>query len=177
VVYERLQYGTSEGEETMPDKNVTPTKPETSVRKFRGVRLTGMLTAVPCWAILAVGLSLTARSKGDGTHTQLGLDACRMMVVDGVPCPTCGLTTSITAAAHGDFGASASANVFGTVLFFVLILVGSIGIVQAVVGRDILGRIFRRRWWFFCGLLITGILAGWAIKLAIGYNTGQYPTH
>ena len=161
----------------MPYKNVTPAEPETSVRKFRGVRLAGLLTAAPCWAILAVGLSLTARSKGDGTHTQLRLPACRMMVVDGVPCPTCGLTTSITAASHGDFGASARANVFGTFLFFAFILVGSAGILQAVAGRDILGRIFRRRSWLFCGILITGVLAGWAIKLAIGYNTGQYPTH
>jgi succinate dehydrogenase/fumarate reductase cytochrome b subunit len=99
------------------------------------------------------------------------------MVVDGVPCPTCGLTTSITAAAHGDLSASASANVFGTVLFFAIVVGGTFGILQAVSGWNILGRIFRRRWWFFVGILITGVLAGWAIKLAIGYNTGQYPTH
>jgi drug/metabolite transporter (DMT)-like permease len=122
-------------------------------------------------------MSLTARSKGDGTHTQIGLPGCRSMVVDGVPCPTCGLTTSITAAAHGDFGASVSANVFGTVLFFALVLAGVIGALQAVSGRNMLGRIFRRRWWLFGGLLIMGVLAGWAVKLAIGYNTGQYPTH
>ena len=161
----------------MPDNCVIPAVPETPVRKSRPVRLAGVLTALPCWAILAVGLSLTARGKGDGTHVQMGLPACRSMVVDGVPCPTCGLTTSITAAAHGDFAASARANVFGTVLFFAIVLSGVIGILQAASGRDILGRIFRGRWWFFFGILVTGILAGWAIKLAVGYNTGQYPTH
>ena len=161
----------------MPNMNVTPSKPEPPARKPKGVRLAGLMTALPCWAILAVGFSLTARPKGDGTHTQIGLPECRTMVVDGVPCPTCGLTTSITAAAHGDFAASGRANVFGTVLFFSLILFGSAGAVQAVVGWNILGRIFRRRWWFFVGILITGILVGWAIKLASGYNSGQYPTH
>ena len=161
----------------MPDNCVIPAVPKTSVRKPRRARLAGVLTALPCWAILALGLSLTARSKGDGTHVQMGLPACRSMVVDGVPCPTCGLTTSVTAAAHGDFAASARANVFGTMLFFAIVLSGTIGILQALSGRDILGRIFRRRWWFFSGILVTGILAGWAIKLAVGYNTGQYPTH
>ena len=161
----------------MPDNCVTPAVPEIRAGKLSRMRLTGVLTAAPCWAILAVGLSLTARSKGDGTHVQMGLPACRSMVVDGVPCPTCGLTTSVTAAAHGDFAASARANVFGTMLFFAIVLSGTIGILQALSGRDILGRIFRRRWWFFSGILVTGILAGWAIKLAVGYNTGQYPTH
>ena len=161
----------------MPDNCVTPAVPETPARRPRGARLAGMLTALPCWAILAVGLSLTARGKGDGTHVQMGLPECRTMVVNGVPCPTCGLTTSITAAAHGDFAASARANAFGTVLFFAIVLAGVIGILQAASGRNLLGRIFRRRWWFLCGILITGVLAGWAIKLAIGYNTGQYPTH
>ena len=161
----------------MPDNCITPAVPEAPARKLRGARLAGVLTALPCWAILAMGLSLTARSKGDGTHEQMGLSACRWMVVDGVPCPTCGLTTSVTAAAHGDFAASARANVFGTMFFFAVILAGTIGILQAASGRDILGRIFRRRWWFFTGILVTGILAGWAIKLAVGYNTGQYPTH
>jgi hypothetical protein len=161
----------------MPDNCITPAVPEAPARKFRGARLAGVLTALPCWAILAVGLSLTARSKGDGTHEQMGLAACQWMVVDGVPCPTCGLTTSVTAAAHGDFAASARANVFGTMFFFAVILAGTIGILQAASGRDILGRIFRRRWWFLGGILVTGILAGWAIKLAVGYNTGQYPTH
>ena len=161
----------------MPDNSVTPNLPKAPVRKSRSVRLSGMLTALPCWAILAVGLSLTARNRGDGTHVQMGLPACRSMVVDGVPCMTCGLTTSITEAAHGRLVASARANVFGTVLFFAIVLGGALGIFQTVSGRDILGRIFRRRWWFFGGVLVTGILAGWAIKLAIGYNSGQYPTH
>jgi hypothetical protein len=161
----------------MPDNRVSPTAAKAPERKFRRKRLTGMVVALPCWTILIVGSFLTASSKGDGTHTQIGLPACRSMVVDGVPCPSCGLTTSITSAVHGNFGASLRANVFGTLLFFALVLAGVIGLVQTASGTDILGRIFRRRWWFFSGLLITGILIGWAIKLAIGYNTGQYPTH
>ncbi|MCP4376241.1 MAG: DUF2752 domain-containing protein [bacterium] len=161
----------------MPDNCASPIVTEVPAKKLRPVRLTGMVVSVPCWTVLVVGFFLTASSKGDGTHTQIGLPACRAMVVNGVPCPSCGLTTSITAAVHGNFGASVRANVFGTLLFFALVLTGAVGLVQTASGSDILGRIFRRRWWFFFGLLIVGLLIGWAIKLAIGYNTGQYPTH
>jgi len=161
----------------MPDMSVAPSKPEPPVAEQRPARLAGLLTAIPCWAILVVGLSLTPRAKGDGTHTQLGLPECKTMVIDGVPCPTCGMTTSISAAAHGDFAESARANVFGTVLFFALVGFGTAAVIQTVFGTDILGRIFHRRVWLFVGILITGILVGWAIKLAAGYNAGQYPTH
>lgn len=161
----------------MPDNSVTPAAPEAPVRKLGAVRLTGVLAALPCWTILAIGMSLTARDRGDGTHRQLGLPACWTMVSEGVPCPTCGLTTSITAAAHGDLVASMRANVFGTMLSLALLSVAAAGIVQGVSGRNILARMFNRRWWFYCGILVAGVLAGWAIKLAIGYNTGQYPTH
>ena len=161
----------------MPDNSTSPACSKAPGRKRGVLRLTGLVVAAACWAVLAVGFALKARDKGDGTHTQLGLPECRAMVVDGTPCPTCGLTTSITAAAHGDFGASARANVFGTVLFFALLLLGGAGMVQFLLGRDILGRIFRRRLWLFCGLLVLGVLAGWAVKLAIGYNAGRYPTH
>jgi len=161
----------------MADMSVTPPKSQPPVRKSGGVRLAGLVTAGACWAILAVGFHLTPRGKGDGTHTQIGLPECKTMVVDGIPCPTCGLTTSIAAAAHGDFEASARANVFGTFLFFALILFGSAGMLQAVSGRDILGRMLRGRLWLLFGILITGLLVGWTIKLASGYNAGQYPTH
>ena len=161
----------------MPDSDITQAPPKMPARRPHRLRLIGAATVIPCWAVLAVGMSLTARAKGDGTHTQLGLSPCRTMVVNGTPCPSCGLTTSITAAAHGNFADAARANVFGVVLFFALAIAGAFGALQAVTGRDVLGRIFRRRWWLFCGILIAGLLTGWAIKLAVGYNTGQYPTH
>ena len=63
------------------------------------------------------------------------------------------------------------------VLCFGLVLIGSAGVVQTIVGSNILGRMFRGRLWLFVGILVTGLLAGWAIKLASGYNSGQYPTH
>jgi len=161
----------------MPNDCVMPAPPEAAVRTPRNVRRRGLIVALPCWGVLVVAWLLTARSGGHGTHEQLGLPACAWMVVDGVPCPTCGLTTSVTAAVHGDLVAAAKANIFGLVLFVAVVALAVIGTLQATAGRNLLGRVNLRPWWKLPLAAVIGVSAGWAIKLAIGYASGQYPTH
>jgi len=161
----------------MPNDYATPAPPEVTVRNPRTARRNGLIAAGPCWAVLVTAWLLTARSGGYGTHEQLGLSACGSMMVHGVPCPTCGLTTSVTAAVHGDFAASVRANVFGLVLFAAVVAAAVIGTLQAVTGRNMLGRFVPRPWWKLPLIAVGGVLAGWAIKLAVGYTAGQYPTH
>ena len=100
----------------MPDDCVIPAPQEAPARTSRTVRRAGVIVALPCWGVLLTAWLLTARSGGYGTHEQLGLPACGWMVTRGLPCPTCGLTTSVTAAVHGDLIGSAKANVFGLAL-------------------------------------------------------------
>lgn len=64
-------------------------------RILAGVLLAGSL------AVLSVALWLRPDVKGTGTHQQLGLPPCSLMTVTGVPCPTCGMTTSFSLATHG----------------------------------------------------------------------------
>jgi hypothetical protein len=52
-----------------------------------------------------------------GTHTQLGLPPCASVVLFGRPCPGCGMTTSITALAHGQIAASFEAHPFGPIMY------------------------------------------------------------
>jgi len=59
-----------------------------------------------------------------GTHTQLGLTECGFLKVTGVPCPSCGMTTSFALLVRGDVAGSLRANYAGTVLAgFCLLLV------------------------------------------------------
>lgn len=51
--------------------------------------------------MLAVGAWLEPSPDGHGTHAQLGLPACGWVQVLGKPCPTCGMTTAVSLAAHG----------------------------------------------------------------------------
>jgi len=50
------------------------------------------------------------------THRQLGLPACTFKVVTGVPCPSCGMTTSFALLVRGDLLGSLYANAAGTLL-------------------------------------------------------------
>lgn len=54
--------------------------------------------------------------RGMGTHTQLGLPECNFYRLTGLPCPSCGMTTSFALLMHGDVAASLGANPVGTLL-------------------------------------------------------------
>lgn len=66
-------------------------------------RLGAALAAVALLTTLTVGAGLTPSPEGHGTHTQLGLPACSWALALGKPCPTCGMTTAVSLAAHGAF--------------------------------------------------------------------------
>lgn len=63
-----------------------------------------LIGAVLCAAMLApllVATRLTPAGEGLGTHEQLGLPRCGFHAVTGLPCATCGMTTTFTYATHG----------------------------------------------------------------------------
>jgi len=52
-----------------------------------------------------------------GTHTQLLLLPCLFFRLTTVPCPTCGMTTSFTLIAHGQFGRALVAHPLGVLAY------------------------------------------------------------
>jgi hypothetical protein len=56
------------------------------------------------------------RPLRDETHRQLGLPECNFKRWTGVPCPSCGMTTSFALLVHGDLANSLRANFAGTLL-------------------------------------------------------------
>jgi len=52
-------------------------------------------------AFLVLNLFLEPDPRGHGTHQQLGLPACGARDLVGLPCPACGVTTSVTELVHG----------------------------------------------------------------------------
>ncbi|MDP7637353.1 MAG: DUF2752 domain-containing protein [Phycisphaerae bacterium] len=159
----------------MHTERITPSRTSRCVPAALAVRGRGLLVALPCWAVLLTAWSLTPRPAGFGTAEQLGLPACSWMTEKGIPCPTCGLTTSLAAAAQADFVAAARAHAFGVVLFFGLVALALTGTGQALTGRNWLARIRFRLWWVV--VAVVGLLGGWTVNLAAGYAAGQYPTH
>jgi hypothetical protein len=81
------------------------------------------LLAVAAGLILVFGIALRLKPYDDEgrplrmeTHRQLGLPSCQFYFVTGLPCPSCGMTTSFALLMHGDPWNSLRANAVGTLL-------------------------------------------------------------
>ncbi len=137
------------------------------------LRLIGLSVAVPCWAALVLAYWLEPRAGGYGTHEQLGLPACSFLSETRWPCPSCGLTTSVTAMAHGKLIRAFRAHPFGIVVFALAVILGLAGTAQLITGRKLISKLRVGPWWVAAGII--GLLGGWALNLLTGYATGRLP--
>ena len=129
-----------------------------------GTRLGAAGVSVACAGMLGVGAWLTPDAAGHGTHTQLGLPACAWASVMHRPCPTCGMTTAVSLAAHGRLVDSFLAQPFGLLVALGAAVALWSGLHVAFTGSH-LGRLYGmmmspRVLWALAGL--AG--AAWAYK-------------
>jgi hypothetical protein len=121
----------------------------------RGVRLAIVAVAAALVLLFAVAAWLNPYGPdglplGVGTHTQLGLPECNFLRLTGLPCPSCGMTTSFALLMHGDLAASLRANLVGTLLAVFLLGIIPWSLIGAVRGR-----------WLWIRRLEPGLL--WAV--------------
>jgi hypothetical protein len=101
------------------------------------------------------------------THRQLGLPPCTFKDMTGLPCPSCGMTSSFALLVHGDVMNSLRANAVGTLL--ALLWAGSIPWLLAcgVMGRPWGSALVERG---MLGLIITFVallLLRWFVVLGM----------
>lgn len=87
----------------------------------RWVRATLLLMTLPWIVVFMVAIQLYPyQENGEplkmGTHQQLGLPECNFKALAGLPCPSCGMTTSFSLLIHADLWNSLKANFAGTAL-------------------------------------------------------------
>lgn len=138
-----------------------------------GVRLRGLLIMAPCAALLVTAWTLTADKSGIGTHQQLGLNGCSFLTNTGWPCPSCGMTTAFAASVRADWTSAFVAQPFGPVLVMVVAALAITGAAELLSGVNLIGRIRRLKLWLI--VMLLGLLAGWGIKVWLGYINGLYP--
>lgn len=126
-------------------------------RRSHALLLLGVLVMV------AVGLYLTPDPAGHGTHQQLGLPPCTIYYLTGRPCPSCGLTTSVSAILHGQFGLAWRANPMGFIIVAAATAIAFNSLFALFWGRSV--RIENTRF----TLLLLALLALWLLHGAVRF--------
>ena len=139
--------------------------------RFRVVRL---IVLVLCLAWIAKAATLTPNAKGYGT-AEAFLPACSALTNSGYPCPSCGMTTSMSATMRGQVVLAWRAHPFGLVLMVIVVLVAVISAIECVLGRRLSERIYRIRWWVYLLIATGGMIGGWIYILWAGLKSGQWP--
>ncbi len=150
--------------------NIYAASPVTEPVSLAG-RLLALAVGSGCLAVLVLAALLTPSPSGFGTHrASLGLPACNFLQTTGLPCPSCGMTTSFAWLTRGNVLASLYVQPMGTTV--ALLAAGSVwgGFYIAISGRPAhrLLRMLPARYTLF-PLLLLGILA-WGWKILIHLN-------
>jgi hypothetical protein len=103
------------------------------------------------------------------THRQLGLPPCTFYSVTGLPCPSCGMTTSFALLVRGDVANSARANVVGTLLAGFGLLLVPWCVVAATTGRTLFVRSLERAVTVVVLVFLGLMLLRWAVVIATGW--------
>ena len=148
---------------------------ERQMRPSLRVRLYAVAILLGGAGLLGLAGWLEPDPRGFGTHQQLGSGPCGMLIVTGLPCPTCGMTTAFAHAVRGQFLRAFWVQPAGFVLALATIGTAVTALWSLITGRVPpvrLGLVTPYR--LFIGLLVL-LLGGWAFKLAVGLLDGSLP--
>jgi hypothetical protein len=79
-------------------------------------RLVALGVSLACIAVLITAVMIRPNHGGVETHRQLGLAECQFLRTSGIPCPSCGMTTSFAWFVRGNLAASLYVQPMGTLL-------------------------------------------------------------
>jgi len=118
-----------------------------------------------CLLLFAVASRLEPAAGGVGTHEQLGLAPCGMMMLWGVPCPTCGMTTAFAHVAHGQLASAFHAQPAGFALAIAIGLAAIAAGGTLVTGRTYRVNSFRLSPTGVGFAVVCSLLFGWVYKI------------
>jgi len=128
-------------------------------------RVFALALAGVCLAVLVTAAGISPDPRGVGTHTQLGLAPCQFEARLGIPCPTCGMTTSFAHFVRGQLLASLYVQPFGPVLALAAAMAVWGGIYVGWTGRPVyrMLRLTRGVGWLIP--LFAAVILAWGWKI------------
>lgn len=135
----------------------------------RAARIGHGLLVVGVLLMIVIGLYLKPNPSGHGTHQQLGLPPCSIYFFTGRPCPSCGLTTSVSAWLHGDWRLGWRANPFGIVVLLIALALGANSLMALLTGRCVRIAPHLLTW----GLIL--LILAWLIHGILRFAFWQHP--
>lgn len=142
---------------------------ESPVLGWQGRALAG-LVSLACLAVLVLASQLVPNANGTGTHEQIGLNPCQFHLRTGIPCPSCGMTTSFAYFAHGRLAASVFTQPMGAVLAVLAAVVFWGGAYITVTGRPAYRIVRFIRGNLLLWTLVALTVAAWGWKILIQLN-------
>ncbi len=136
-------------------------------RRSSATRLWAAVVFLGTACVVGLAIYLQPAPEGLGTHRQLGLGQCGMLVVTGLPCPSCGMTTAFAHTVRGQWLRAFWVQPAG----FVLAL-GCIATCLGAARTIVIGRVpqlnimFLTPYRLFLGLLGL-LLGGWGFKIVV----------
>ncbi len=143
----------------------------------------GVLVFVALFLVAGFSLAIYLNPyKEDGTprrletHRQLGLPECTFKEKTGMPCPSCGMTSSFSLVVRGDVLNSIRANWVGTLMAIVCLGLIPWCLVSVYLGRSLFVRSIEMPLSMGIIVLLSLLLIRWVIILLIQYCTGTPAT-
>ncbi len=135
-----------------------------------GSRAMAAILSIGCLTVLIIAAGLDPSPTGVETHRQLGLPACGLLSMTGVPCMTCGMTTSFSELAHGRVWRSVVVQPGGTVLALVAAITFWAGGYIAITGRPSARLLGMVPWTRILFTLLGVVLVSWVYKIIVVMN-------
>ena len=130
-----------------------------------GGRLASLMVALAALSVLVTALLLKPSPEGMGTHRQMGFQRCEFLRTTNLPCPSCGMTTSFSFFARGNWLASLYVQPGGFVLALACGAIFWAGLYAFVTGSP-LHRLLRQIPGIYSVPIILGFLiAAWGWKM------------
>lgn len=108
---------------------------------------------------------LSPDPRGHGTHQQLGLAPCSLLLLTGRPCPSCGGTTAFAHFVRGEWPSAVRSNAAAFALALVCAIVLPWSVLSAAEGR-LIGIIDYERAALWLVMTLAGLFAlQWGVNL------------